>query len=100
MSDALLPERKLPKLIVVAAFDRGEDGELFAAYGPAEQQHEERAIRTAKSLAANHVGVIAWSREANPALGEYGPPTKRNAPLSFVIHWRTNRIIIGDLLWL
>ena len=57
----------MPKLIVVAAFDRGEDGELFAAYGPAEQQHEERAIRTAKSLAANHVGVIAWSREANPA---------------------------------
>jgi hypothetical protein len=41
MSDALLPERKLPKLIVVAAFDRGEDGELFPAYGPAEQQHEE-----------------------------------------------------------
>jgi hypothetical protein len=75
MSDALLPERKLPKLIVVAAFDRGEDGELFAAYGPAEQQHEERAVRIAKSLATKHVGVIAWSREANPAIGEYGPPT-------------------------
>ena len=53
------PQRKLPKLIVVAAFDRDEDGELFAAYGPAEPQHEERAVRTAKTLAASHVGVIA-----------------------------------------
>jgi hypothetical protein len=65
----------MPKLIIVAAFDRGEDGDLFAVYGPAEQQSEERAIRTAKSLGTKHVGVIAWSREANPALGEYGPPT-------------------------
>ena len=38
MSDGLLPQRKMPKLIVAAAFDRGEDGELFPAYGPAEQQ--------------------------------------------------------------
>ena len=59
---------------MVAAFDRGEDGELFAAFGPAELQHEERAIRTAKSLATKHVDVIAWCREANPAIGEYGPP--------------------------
>jgi hypothetical protein len=26
-------------------------------------------------LAGRHAGVIAWSREANPALGEYGEPT-------------------------
>jgi hypothetical protein len=75
MSDGQLPERKMPKLIVAAAFDRGEDGELFPVYGPAEQQSEDRAVRTAKSLATKHVGVIAWSREANPAIGEYGPPT-------------------------
>ncbi len=74
MSDGLLPERKMPKLIVAAAFDRGEDGELFPIYGPAEQQTEERAVRVAKSLATKHAGVIAWSREANPAFGEYGPP--------------------------
>ena len=73
MSDA--PEAKRPKLIVVVAFDRGEDGELFPAFGPADQQSEDRAIRRAKALAAKHVGVIAWSREANPTLGEYGPPT-------------------------
>ena len=75
MSDTLSPQQKMPKLIVVVAFDRGEDGELFPAFGPADQQSEERAIRTARALAPKHVGVIAWSREANPLLGEYGPPT-------------------------
>ena len=72
---SVTPEAKTPKLIVVVAFDRGDDGELFEAFGPADQQSEDRAIRTARALAAKHVGVIAWSREANPALGEYGPPT-------------------------
>ncbi|TJV25205.1 MAG: hypothetical protein E5Y04_10300 [Mesorhizobium sp.] len=66
--------QKNPRLIVVVAFDRGEDGELFHAFGPADQQSEDRAIRTAKALAAKHAGVIAWSREADPTLGEYGPP--------------------------
>ncbi|BCG79556.1 hypothetical protein [Mesorhizobium sp. 113-3-3] len=68
-------ERKNPKLIVVVAFDRGEDGELFPAFGPADQQSEDRAIRTARALAAKHVGVIAWSRDADPTLGDYGTPT-------------------------
>ncbi|TJV19715.1 hypothetical protein [Mesorhizobium sp.] len=75
MSDHILPGQKKPKLIVVVAFDRGDDGEMFAAYGPVDQQSEERAIRTAKALAGRHVGVIAWSRDADPALGDYGPPT-------------------------
>lgn len=72
--DNFLEKRRLPKLIVVAAFDRADDGELVAAYGPEQQQSEERAVRVAKSLATKHAGVIAWSREANPALGEYGEP--------------------------
>ena len=75
MSDNVLPQAKRPKLIVVIAFDRGADGELFPAFGPADQQSEERAVRTARALADKHVGVIAWSREANPDIGEYGPPT-------------------------
>ncbi|MCZ8546932.1 hypothetical protein OOJ09_22320 [Mesorhizobium qingshengii] len=66
--------QKSPKLIVVVAFDRGEDGELFPAFGPVDQQSEDRAIRTARALAAKHAGVIAWSREADPTMGEYGPP--------------------------
>ncbi|RUY82264.1 hypothetical protein EN974_37935, partial [Mesorhizobium sp. M7A.F.Ca.CA.001.12.2.1] len=45
------------------------------AYGPTDQQSEDRAIRTAKGLSAGHAGVIAWSRDADPALGDYGPPT-------------------------
>jgi hypothetical protein len=73
--DHVLPQQKHPKLIVVVAFDRGEDGELFPAFGPADQQSEDRAIRTAKGLADKHAGVIAWSREAHPDAGEYGPPT-------------------------
>ena len=75
MADAILPQTKMPKLVVVAAFDPDEDGELKPVYGPAEQQSEERAVRTARTLAQKHARVIAWSREANPALGEYGEPT-------------------------
>lgn len=75
MSKNILPQQKTPKLIVVVAFDRDEDGELQPVFGPAEQQSEERAVRTARTLADKHAGVIAWSREANPAIGEYGEPT-------------------------
>ncbi|MFU0502987.1 hypothetical protein [Pseudaminobacter sp. NGMCC 1.201702] len=68
-------QSKMPKLIVVMAFDRDEEGELQPAFDPIEQQSEDRAIRAAKALAAKHAGVIAWSREANPTIGEYGEPT-------------------------
>lgn len=71
---AIAQPPKTPKLIVVVAFDRGEDGDLSAVFGPADQQSEERAVRAARTLALKHAGVIAWSREANPALGEYGEP--------------------------
>ncbi len=74
MAESILPQKKLPKLIVVVAFDRDEDGELQTVFGPAEQQSEERAVRTARMLAEKHAGVIAWSREADIDLGEYGPP--------------------------
>jgi len=75
MSSHVLPTQTKPKLIVVVAFDRADDGELFTAYGPTDQQSEERAIRTAKALASNQSEFIAWSRDADPALGDYGPPT-------------------------
>lgn len=75
MAENILPQHKMPKLIVVMAFDRDDEGELHAVFGPAEQQSEDRAVRTARGLADKHVGVIAWSREANMDLGEYGPPT-------------------------
>lgn len=66
---------KFPKLIVVMAFDPNEGGDLQPISEPMEQQSEERAIRTAKALAGKHAGVIAWSREARPDIGEYGEPT-------------------------
>ncbi|TYR37146.1 hypothetical protein FY036_00450 [Mesorhizobium microcysteis] len=43
--------------------------------GAAEQVSDERAVRTARVLVDKHAGVIAWSREANPAIGDYGEPT-------------------------
>jgi hypothetical protein len=66
---------KFPKLIVVMVFDPDESGDLQPVGEPMEQQSEERAIRTAKALAGKHAGVIAWSREARPDIGEYGEPT-------------------------
>ena len=75
MSDHVLPQRKMPKLIVVMAFDKDDDGNLFTAFGPADQRTEERAVTLARSLADQHAGVIAWSPHANPDLGEYGAPT-------------------------
>ncbi|MBD0416883.1 hypothetical protein [Oryzicola mucosus] len=73
MVEAASPE--LPQLIVVQAFDRDDEGVLFSAFGPEQQQSEDRAIRTARALATKHVGAIAWCREASPAIGEYGEPT-------------------------
>jgi hypothetical protein len=56
MSDNVLPQQKHPKLFVVVAFDHGEDGKLFPAFGPADQQTEEWAIRTAaRSLASKRL---------------------------------------------
>ena len=75
MSDNFPPQQKARKLIVVLAFDRGEDGELGPAFDPIQFDSEERAVRQAKAIAGNHTGVIAWSREANPDIGEYGRPT-------------------------
>ena len=65
---------KFPKLIIVMAFDRDESGDLQPSGDPLEQQSEDRAIRVARGLADKHAGIIAWSREARPDIGEYGEP--------------------------
>lgn len=41
-----MSDQKNPELIVVVEFDRGEEGELFTAYGSPDQQSEDRAIRS------------------------------------------------------
>lgn len=35
---------------------------------------KDQARRQARMLKDQHTGVIAWSREANPDVGEFGPP--------------------------
>ncbi|PSH62238.1 hypothetical protein [Phyllobacterium sophorae] len=64
-----------PQLIVVMAFFRSDDGKLVPAFDAAKFDSEEQALRTARHLAGKHAGVIAWSREAEPGMDGYGPPT-------------------------
>lgn len=75
MSVGQLPEPKAPKtkLIVLMAFDKAEDGELLPVFEAREMPDERRAISTAKEMARRHAGVIAWTRDANSAAGEFGP---------------------------
>lgn len=63
-----------PKLIVLAAFDEDEDGNLKPVFDPRQVDNEDRAKRDARLLVTRHAGVIAWSREADPSIGEYGDP--------------------------
>lgn len=62
------------KLIVLAAFNTNDEGELVPAFDPRQVDTEDRAKRGARLMADQYAGVVAWSREADPAIGEYGPP--------------------------
>lgn len=61
------------KLIVVEAFDEDASGALADAFEPRQMTTEEAAVYFAQTLINDHDGVIAWSREANTAVGEEGP---------------------------
>jgi len=63
------------KLVVLAAFTKTDEGELVPAFEPRQVDTEERAIREARLMASQYAGVLAWSRDADPALGDYGPPS-------------------------
>jgi hypothetical protein len=63
------------KLVVLAAFSKTDEGQLVPAFEPRLVDTEERAIREARLMASQYAGVLAWSRDADPALGDYGPPT-------------------------
>ena len=74
MPDGQLPVGKLPdKLVVLWAFDLSEDGELTPAWDPREMPDERRAALRAREIAHLHAGVIAWSREMNATIGDFGP---------------------------
>ena len=62
------------RLIVVAAFDRGDNGDLYPAIEPREMPDEGRAKRAAAMLKDQHTGVIAWSRTADLVNGLFGEP--------------------------
>lgn len=62
------------KLIVLAAFVKNDDGELVPAFDPRQVDSEDRAKRDARMMADQYAGVVAWSRDADPSIGEYGPP--------------------------
>lgn len=66
----------MPKLIVMMAFDHDDDGDLRPVVGPIECQSESQAIMRARTAADKHAGAIAWTREADPNLGEYGDPVE------------------------
>lgn len=62
------------RLIVLAAFDKGVDGEPFPAFEAREMPDEDRAKRAAYMLKDQHLGVIAWSRTADLVNGLFGEP--------------------------
>lgn len=65
----------LRKLIVVAAFDWGNDGQFVQSFGPVEQKTEESAIELAEALDRKHQCVVAWSRQVDTQPGQDGPLT-------------------------
>lgn len=62
------------KLIVLAAFDRDDEGELRPAFEPREMRDEDQAKRQARMLKDQHAGVIAWARSADLVNGVFGEP--------------------------
>ena len=62
------------KLIVLAAFNKDDEGNLVPAFDPRQVDTEDRAKREARLMADQYAGVIAWVREADPNVGEYGEP--------------------------
>ena len=62
------------RLIVVAAFDNNDDVELVPAFDPMSFETEGRAMKDSTGHEGKHSGIVAWSREADPDIGEYGPP--------------------------
>jgi hypothetical protein len=63
------------KLIVLMAFDKDEEtGDLRPAFEAREMRDEDQAKRQARMIKDQHTGVIAWAREAQPDIGEFGPP--------------------------
>jgi hypothetical protein len=68
MSDHVLPAQTKPKLIVVVAFDRADDGELFTVYGrPISRARNARSALPRRSLqimSASSPGAVTRIRRS------------------------------------
>lgn len=65
---------KSTTLIVLAAFEKGEDGDLRPAFEAQQMPSEHTAVARAKLMSRSYAGVIAWKRPARPDEGEFGEP--------------------------
>ena len=63
------------RLIVVVAFSRADSDELVQTYDPMQFDTAEGAVRMVRYLTGERAGVLAWSREVQPDIAAYGPPT-------------------------
>lgn len=61
--------------LVVMAFDKADNGDIVPAFDAVRFNDRERALSSARNLAGQHVGILVLSWEAEPDIGEYGPPT-------------------------
>lgn len=66
------PVQKATTLIVLAAFERDEEGELRPAFEAQQMPSEHAAVQRAKLMSRSYAGVIAWKRPARPDEGEFG----------------------------
>ena len=57
---------------VVVAYGRNREGDLVAGEGQ-QAPTEAAALSKAEGLSTQHVGVVAFSREANMSTGEFEP---------------------------
>lgn len=73
-SSGQAPVVKSTTLIVLAAFERGEDGELRPPFEAQQMPSEHAAIQRAKLMSRSYAGVIAWKRPADPDRGDFGEP--------------------------
>ena len=62
------------RLIVLAAFDKDDEGNFRPAFDPREMPDEARAKNAARLLKDGHAGVIAWVRSVDLVNGVFGEP--------------------------
>tara|TARA_R110002124_G_scaffold133942_2_gene296441 strand:- start:3799 stop:4077 length:279 start_codon:yes stop_codon:yes gene_type:complete len=68
------PVIKSTTLVVLAAFERDEEGELRPAFEAQQMPSEHAAIAQARLMSRSYAGVTAWKRPAHPDEGVFRDP--------------------------